>query len=162
MMTFVFAAAKVSAETITAYATVGMFLLALIAVVVALRQIHVMKEVEAYNAYENYHHFILQYPELGAGGFVYNTASTQERFRYITFVMSVLLTLERVMALFRNEPDWNAAFEDDLVIHREFLCSPDFGTYIGNLNPRVAQFIQKTAIKLRWDYPYMNWQRPKS
>lgn len=150
----------ISPETITAYATVGMLALALFAVVVALRQIHVMKEVEAYNAYENYHHFILQYSQLACGNFDFAAASHEDRFRYITLVMSMLLTVGRVMALFGSQPEWDASFEDDLNLHRNFLCSPEFGNFIGTMDAKVVRFIERTAIKLNWDYPYKNWKRP--
>ena len=66
--------------------------------------------------------------------------------------MSMLLTMERVMVLRPKEPSWEVALEDDLMLHREFLCSEQFVPLAGALNRDVALFIDRTAKKYEWDY----------
>lgn len=49
------------AEAILAFASVGTLCAAISALIVAHRQIYTAREMEAMNAYEKYHHLILEY-----------------------------------------------------------------------------------------------------
>ena len=142
------------ADIVAAAAGLGTFVIALIAVMLASRQIRTAREIEALAAYERYHHLVLEYPDLGTGDFDYLKASGPSKRRYEVFAMSVLLTIERVLALFPNDPNWRKALEDDLLLHKSFLCSPEFGSFVQNLEPAVADFVTLTAAKFCWDYPH--------
>jgi hypothetical protein len=136
-----------------AIASLGTLIAAIVALRMARDQIEIAKQSAALSAYENYHHFMLQYPDLSTGNFDYEAADGKERRRYAVFVLAMLLALERVMALLPKNPTWRAAFEDDLVAHKKFLCSAEFVPLIASINPIVAAFIADTATRLSWDYP---------
>lgn len=138
-----------SPETVTAAATVLTFCVAVVALLVAMHQIRVSREIAAYDAYEEYHHFILQHPELGAGGFHYESAESDDRRRYEVFVMSMLLTAERVLALFPRSADWRAALLDDINLHLEFIASEAFQPLRACLNPKVDRLIDEALRKHR-------------
>ena len=131
------------AEWVTAGASFGTFLIALAALWLAHKQIRRTREIAAYDAYEAFHHFALQYPEFGTGVFDFATASELDRRRYEYFVMSVLLTIERVLQLFPNEASWKAAVTDDVETHLAFIVSPHFTPLRANLDGKVITLIDE-------------------
>jgi len=137
---------------VSALSSFGTLLVALAALVFALRQIRLSKELEALNSYESYHRLLLEYPSLGSGQ-VNLEAPSIEKWKYETFVLSMLLTMERVMVLRPSDPSWEFALEDDLNAHKEFLSSKDFVPLMGTLHRDVAAFIKQTAKKYNWEYP---------
>lgn len=143
------------AEVASAAAGLGTFAIAALALLVGARQLGTAREMEALNAYEKYHHLTLDHPDLAAGNFDITAASQDERRRYVTYVLSMLLTLERVMVLFPRDRKWRAAFEDDLLPHQRFLCAEEFLWHRESLSPLVERFIARTAQKHGWTYPHV-------
>ena len=141
-----------SADWISALSSLGTLIAAIAALIVAIRQIKLSKEIEAFNSYESYHRLMLEYPHLGSGQ-IGSDASLVEKWQYETFVLSMLLTMERVMILRPQDPSWEIALEDDLNLHKRFLCSAEFVPLAGTLNEDVAAFIKRTAQKDHWKYP---------
>jgi hypothetical protein len=144
----------------SALANVGLLAIAGYALVVAVRQIQVNREqilvdreIEAINAYEAYHHLSIEHPEL-CTNFDHASCTPEQYSQYISYVMSMLLTIERIMTLFPNDPQWASAFDDDLQMHSSFLCSEKFLRHEPSLDRRVAEFIVETAKRHDWRYPF--------
>lgn len=124
-------------------------------------QIQVDRELEAINAYAAYHQMMIDNPELSTA-FNHTSCTGEAYTQYVAYVMSMLLTIERILTLFPSDPQWAAAFEDDLQLHRQFLCSAEFVPHVASLDDRVATFIDATAKKLGWTYPYRPPATPPS
>jgi hypothetical protein len=116
---------------------------AVLALFIAKRQIRASREIEALNAYEKHHHLCLQYPELSSGAFEYDRSSPVDQQRYVTFLLSMLLTIERILVLFPKDAGWRAAFRDDFDRHRVFLCSRDFAKYRLTVSSDVIALIDQ-------------------
>ncbi len=116
-------------------------LIAIVALFIARKQIRSTREVEALNAYEKYHHLCLLYPELGCGEFDYANSSIEERRRYITFALSMLLTVERILVLFPRNKVWRASFFDDFAQHEAFLRSSDFDEFRPTMDRGLLKLI---------------------
>lgn len=120
---------------------------ATIGLILAWRQISVSREVAAQTAYEAYHHLAILHPALGAGQIDFNSVAEEDRERYRWFVLSMLLTVERILALFPNDRYWRAALEDDIRIHKTFISSESFASHLGSLDPSVIRLIQSVLNK---------------
>lgn len=130
---------------IGAGAAFGTMLIALAALGVALRQIRSSREVEAQNAYEGYHHLSLQYPRYAYGAIDVAAADGAELDAYCLYVLSMLLTVERVLTLFPHDRHWRAALIDDVSRHRALLASEKFRPHKASLDPRVARLVDQAA-----------------
>jgi hypothetical protein len=147
-------------DVIDVLANLGILAVAVYALIVATRQIavnreqiQVDREMEAINAYEAYHHLSIEHPEL-CTDFDHTNCSPAAYSSYLSYVMSMLLTIGRIMTLFPNDQEWLAAFDDDVRMHQRFLCSKEFLRHEPSLDRRVANFIAQTASKYGWRYPY--------
>jgi len=128
----------------TLAAAVATAIVAIAGLFVAMRQIRSSREVEALNAYEKYHHLCLEYPEFGTGDFDWASAEPVERRRYFVFVLSVLLTIERILVLFPRDRVWRAAFLDDLDCHERFLRSDEFVMYQPAIDKAVLRLVEES------------------
>ena len=126
-------------------AALGTTLVAGAALVVALRQIRSSREVEAQNAYEGYHHLSLQYPRYAYGLIDIATADAAELDAYCLYVLSMLLTVERVLTLFPGDRHWRAALIDDVSRHRALLTSDIFRRHKLSLDPQVARLVDQVT-----------------
>ncbi|CAN0481388.1 unnamed protein product, partial [Phaeothamnion confervicola] len=93
---------------------------------IAWRQIGVSRQVAAQNAYEAYHHVVIASPQLGRGTFDFSRAKGDDRERYRWFVLSMLLTVERILTLFPKDKQWAVALEQDIILHHRFIESEWF------------------------------------
>lgn len=116
-------------------------IVAIVALFIARRQIRTTHEVEALNAYEKYHHLCLQYPEYGCGAFDYERSRGLERRQYVTFALSMLLTVERILMLFPKNDLWRQSFFDDFAQHESFLRSQEFQSFEPSLQPELRELI---------------------
>lgn len=116
-------------------------LIALVALFFARHQIRMSREIDALNAYEKLHHLCLQFPEFAVGYSIDAETSASKQSQYFTFVMSTLLTIERILVLFPKDPAWRAAFVDDLNRHMAFLRSDKFAPYRASLSPELLALI---------------------
>jgi hypothetical protein len=118
-------------------------LIALIALLFARHQIRISREIDALNAYEKLHHLCLQYPKFAVGYSIEAEQDASELSQYFTFVMSTLLTIERILVLFPKDQAWRAAFVDDLKRHENFLGSEKFRPYRASLSPKLLALIDR-------------------
>lgn len=132
-----------NANTGTLIAGVVTALIALFALFFARQQIRISREIDALNAYEKHHHLCLQYPEFCSGHFFETGKSPAAQSQYFTFVMSTLLTIERILVLFPKDKAWRAAFVDDLKRHEAFLRSEMFGPRRASLSPELLALIDR-------------------
>jgi hypothetical protein len=120
------------------------------------------KEMDALNAYERYHELMLAHPDL-AMNFDFLNASEKEQNRYIVFVMSMMLTVERVLVLLPNDENWEPALRDDLRMHKQFLCSPLWAhELVQCINPVVEEFIERVAEEEAWPYRFRRRTQPSA
>lgn len=118
-------------------------LIAVVGLLLAAQQIHVSRELAAQTAYEAYHHLGLAHPTLATGNYDFQVAANDDREKYRWFVLSMLLTVERVLALFPNDRHWKAALQDDILIHHKFIASTYFGPHWESLDPRVKALAEE-------------------
>lgn len=124
-------------------------LFAVVGLLVALRQLRASREMNAQTAYEEYHHLVLQHSEIGVGLFNYDTASDIEKHKYRWFILSMLLTVERILTLFPRDKNWRSALEQDIVIHAPFLMSPAFAVHRESLDSRVCKLIDSVLARAK-------------
>ena len=137
------------AAIVGGFSELGILIAALIGFIFALRQIRVSREIAAQDAYEAYHHFGFQYPHLSSGGFDFAAANRDDRNQYHWFVMSMLLTVEKIITLFPNDKAWRNAVEDDIAHHIEYLESNHFQTNRASLDGRVLNIIDEMKARAR-------------
>ena len=122
--------------------------IALAGVIMAMRQLRISREMRAQDAYEAYHHLGLQYPELGTGLLDSARASELDRRRYVWFVLSMLLTVERILTLFPRDRHWRSALEDDIRTHAKLIGSTEFAPHRESLDPKVVKLIDHVLLRI--------------
>ena len=133
-----------------------------VALIVAVRQIKISREISALAAYENYHLLCLQYPRFAGGRLDYENSDPDELDSYIVFVLYMLMTGERIFALFPREPGWCHAIEDDIRIHRRFIASEQFREYRENQEWQIKSLIDKVLSEPPLGAPAPRATRPPS
>lgn len=121
---------------------------AIVGVIMAMRQIQISREMRAQDAYETYHHLGLQHADLGTGLMDPQSATEADRRRYTWFVLSMLLTVERILTLFPNDKHWRAALDDDIITHAKLISSPEFAPHRASLDPKVVKLIDGVLARL--------------
>ncbi|HMG48251.1 MAG TPA: hypothetical protein VK614_12415 [Allosphingosinicella sp.] len=116
-------------ETVSIVTNVLLTIFAATALYVGYRQIAISNEIAARSAYESYHLLCLQYPELSCGDIEYEDLGKEQLDKYTVFVLYMLMTGERVYALFPHDAGWAFALEDDVRKHRRFISSPYFAEH---------------------------------
>jgi hypothetical protein len=139
------------------FATMGtnmaLVIVAAYALFIARNQIRVSREMEAINAYEKHHHLVIEFPQF-VSNFKFDNCNAKESVQYEYFVMSMLLTIERILSLFPHDDAWRAALIDDVRRHQSFFCSERFTQVSGSLSYDVLKLINQVSIDLSWKYPY--------
>lgn len=136
-------------EIINTLANLIIALCAGAALIFAVRQIHISREVSSLSAYESYHLACLQYPEFATGLLDWRECDPIKRDCYLTFVLFALMTGERVLKLFPREETWIFAVKDDIRLHRDFIGSPDFKEFRENQDPAIRRLIDEVLSEPR-------------
>ncbi len=132
-------------DIVTAVANVAIALFAGIALFVAIRQIHISREVSSLSAYESYHLACLQYPDFATG---LRACDPAKRDCYLTFVLFALMTGERVLKLFPKDETWIYAVKDDIRLHRDIIASDYFRGYREHQDLAIRQLIDEVLAEL--------------
>jgi hypothetical protein len=117
-----------TADWISAVSNLIVAAAAAAALYIGWRQVTISREISALEAYEDYHRLCIEYPEFSDGADV-DELSEIDKKRYVSFVLFVMMTGERVYSLFPNDDSWCDSLRDDFRTHRHLLEHEVFSTF---------------------------------
>ena len=117
------------ADLISAATNITVALAAIAALFFARQQVRASREISALEAYEDYHKFAIEYPQFCTGPNPKNL-NDREVFRYIYFVLYILMVAERIFITVPKRESWIPSIEEDIRIHKKLISSEQFSPYL--------------------------------